>query len=195
MSATSTYSFFVNTAPVFDVATSTKSGFINTDVIKLDAKVTDDANGLDMTWYISYKSVGSESFSDFEVYEASGLNPVTSTSNTLTSNIEINASTLMALGTDFRFRLVATDSMGLQTVNDSIGFSIVVSHKISDFIVASGAYNINKKPYTFDELLPALSEPYDFEAKQQFSIRSGSALELCIDITQLIDFPSFNLIQ
>lgn len=175
-SATSTYSFFVNTAPVFDIATSTKTGFINTDVISLNAKVSDDANGLQMTWFISYKPNSSAPFTDYVAYEVSGSNPVVSTTNSLTSSMEINASTLMALGTDFKFRLIATDSMGMQTVNDSIGFSIVVSHKILDFVVASGSYNINQKPYTFDELMPALSEPYDFEANQKFSIRSGSDL-------------------
>ncbi|MBQ2594915.1 MAG: hypothetical protein II567_16740, partial [Candidatus Riflebacteria bacterium] len=175
-SATSTYSFFVNTAPVFDIATSTIAGFINTDLISLNAKVSDDANGITMTWFISYKSGDSDTYSDYTAYEVSGSNPVTTSSNSLTSNIEINASTLMALGTDFKFRLIATDSMGMQTVNDDIGFSIVVSHKISDFVVASGTYSINQKPYTFDELLPALSEPYVFEANQKFSIRSGSDL-------------------
>ena len=176
MSATSTYSFFVNTAPEFETATSTKSGFINTDIIKLDAKVNDDANGITMTWFISYKAGDSENFTDYTVFDVSGSNPVESSTNSLSSNLQINASTLMALGTDFKFRLIATDSMGQQTINDSIGFSIVVSHKIEDFVVASGTYSINKKPYTFDELLPALEKPYIFEAKQPFSIRSGSDL-------------------
>ena len=175
-SETSTYSFFVNTAPVFDIATSTKPGFINTDLIKLNAKVSDDAKGITMTWFISYKPNNSETFTDYAVYELPGSNPVESGNETLTSNIEINASTLMALGTDFRFRLIATDSMGTQTVDDRIGFSIVVSHKIADFVVASGTYSVNKRPYTFDELLPPLEKPYDFEANQKFSIRSGSDL-------------------
>ena len=175
-SATSTYSFFVNTAPVFDIATSTKTGFINTDVISLNAKVSDDAEGITMTWFISYKPKNSDTFSDFVAYDAAGSNPVVSTSNSLTSNLDLNASTLMELGTDFKFRLIATDSMGLQTVNDDIGFSIVISHEILDFVVASGTYSVNKRPYTFDELLPPLSEPYVFEAKQPFSMRSGSDL-------------------
>ena len=174
-SATSTYQFFVNTPPVFEVATSTKSGFIKTDVVRLNAKVTDDANGLSLTWMVSYKPKNSSTFTDYEAYSLSGSNPVNNSGNTLTSNIEVNASTLLTLGTGFKFKLIASDSMGTQTVNEDIEFSIVDSHEIKDFIVASGGYDINQKPYTFEELT-TLSEPYDFEAKQKFSIRSGSNL-------------------
>ncbi|MBQ3644261.1 MAG: hypothetical protein II961_06655 [Candidatus Riflebacteria bacterium] len=174
-SATSTYSFFVNTPPVFEVATSTKSGFIKTDVVKLNAKVTDDANGLSLTWMVSYKPKNSSTFTDYEAYSLSGNNPVNNSGNTLTSNIEVNASTLLTLGTGFKFKLIASDSMGTETVNEDIEFSIVDSHEIKPFTVASGGYDINQKPYTFEEL-STLSEPYDFEAKQKFSIRSGSNL-------------------
>ncbi len=187
LSASSTYSFYVNTAPTFDIATTTKNSFINSDSINMNIKITDDVKIASLAIFISRKSAGDANYSEYELFNISGVtNPVINFGEkTYNKNIPILASTLLPTGTDFKIKIIAEDDMGVTKESiDDIKFSIVESHLIKDFVVASGTYSENQRPYTFDELevleplvdsiVDGVVASYVFEAKQKFSIRSGS---------------------
>ncbi len=171
-----TYSFFVNNAPEFEVATSTKNGYINTDTISMNATVKDDFDGIEVTWYYKFKAKNSSEWAfDYKEFENAN-NPVTTTGKRLVCpTVSVSAQELIEKdgAGDYCFKLVAVDSMGAKTENEDIAFSIVDSHTLKDFIVASGTYKGDMPPYTFDDL-EGKSAPYVFAAKQPFSIQSGS---------------------
>ena len=190
-SATATYQYYVNQPPVIEIATSTKGGFINTDVININAKVKDEAGNLSLAWYISTKD-NSGNYGDYQPYNNSnapeGAVPSTTGSEKeLNSKITVSAEKLVekfSNHTGFRFKLIASDSMGGfvdntetndQTMN--IEFNIVTSHEIKPFEVASGTYG-DSKTYTNFEVLKAdwgiSTAPYVFPAKSPFSMKSGS---------------------
>ncbi len=175
-SATATYQYFVNSAPVFDVATSTKIGFIDADTITLDVSVRDDAPGLSLTWYFCYKSESETNYSDYIKMTGIGNNPVETEDNMIAVSIATSANDLLALGNDFKIKLVATDKMGLQTENNDIIFSVITPHTIKPFTVASGTYYSNQEPSSFEQLIQLYGTitKYDFEANQAFSIKSGA---------------------
>ena len=173
-----TYTFFVNEAPVFEVATSTKSGYVYDDVISMNATVTDDTEGgITLTWYYKNKAKSVAEWPEsYTIYNVPN-NPYKSTTNKLVSpDMSIKATDLIdKIGDgDYRFMLYAEDSMGRHTVDESIGFSIVDTHHINDFIVASGAYSPDFVDYTSFDKLPLASQPYVFGGTQPFSIKSGS---------------------
>ncbi|MBR4571505.1 MAG: PKD domain-containing protein [Candidatus Riflebacteria bacterium] len=189
-SATATYQYYVNQPPVIETATSTKSGFINTDVININAKVKDEASSLSLAWYISTKD-DSGNYGDYQPYTSSnapdGAAPSTSSSDKeINSKITVSAEKLVekfSNHTGFRFKFIASDSMGGIVDNTTttpamdIEFNIVTSHEIKDFEVASGTYG-DSKTYTNFEVLKAdwgiSTAPYVFPAKSPFSMRSGS---------------------
>lgn len=189
-SATATYQYYVNQPPVIETATSTKGGFINTDVININAKVKDDGGTLSLAWYISTKD-NSGNYSEYLPYSgnnipAGGTPSTNATDKELTSKISIEAEKLVEKYPDcaaYRFKFIASDSIGGIVDNTTIEpsmdieFSIVTSHKIKEFEVASGTYG-DSKTYTNFEVLKAewgiATTPYIFPAKSPFSMRSGS---------------------
>lgn len=189
-SATATYQYYVNEPPVIETATSTKGGFINTDVININAKVKDESGNLSLAWYISTED-GSGNYSDYQPFSSSnaptGAAISTSAANKeLTSKISVLAENLVASFSDstgFRFKFIASDSIG--GIVDStdfapefnIEFSVVTSHQIKAFEVASGTYG-DSKLYTNYEVLKEkwgiATAPYIFPANAPFTMRSGS---------------------
>ena len=175
-SATSTYMFFVNTAPVIEIATSTNNGFINTDVINLQAKVTDDAEGITIEWFECHKLATESTWSEYKSLNKSGFNPTSTTAKSLDQTIQINASEIMTNyfngnGGDMKLKLIATDSMGAssETNDNAVYFSIVDPHKVNDLEVASGSYN-RALDQNFDKLV-SQKAPYTFADAQRFSVR------------------------
>lgn len=175
-SATSTYSFFLNTPPVIEIATTTTNGFINTDIINLQAKVTDDADGINMEWFESHKLTTESTWSEYASLNKSGYNPTSVTGKELSQTIQINASEIMdnyfgGKGGDMRLKIIATDSMGASsaTEEDFIKFSIVDPHKVNTLEIASGSYK-RALDQNFDTL-EHLTAPYTFADGQRFSVR------------------------
>ncbi len=180
-SATSTYKFFVNTAPTFDIATSTKISYVPTEKVEVYVKAKDDVSAPGIQWYVA----NNPSFSlPVPVTDsiASCSNEVVT--NTITSKLDADAEYLMnTIGSDLYFRAIATDTMGLTTESNIIHTYITEPHEIARFIVASGAYYNNQPPFSFGDLekllLPSDSEYENtiltFEADQKFSMSGGSS--------------------
>ena len=188
-SATATYQYYVNKPPVIETATSTKSGFINTDIINVNAKVKDEATRVSLIWYISTKD-NSGNYSEYKVYDNTNAPTGATLSNTttdkeITSKISFLAENLVASfsATGFRFKFIASDSMGGIVDNTTydpameIEFNVVTSHEIKEFEVASGTYGDSKEYTNYDVLYRAwgiATAPYIFPANAPFTMKSGS---------------------
>lgn len=174
------YSFFVNGAPKFEIASPSKETYIANDNIQLQVKVTDDYNGINLKWeFRTAATTDPTAWTDYNELNTTnfGYNPLsTSSSKELSSIVNIPAQTLIeklfSEGTgNVEIKITANDSMGRST-EKLIKFNIEESHKVNNLNVASGSYNtaLDQDFKTLTKLDP----PYIFTANQKFSIQSNT---------------------